>query len=77
MFPDALTVSKTTTAKRRLEFELLHTANEVLRSRKEIANYVGAFVKTIQRWEQHYNFPIRRWKRNKGAAVFALKADVD
>jgi hypothetical protein len=59
------------------EAESLHTANEVLRSWKEIANYVGASVKTVQRWEQHYNFPIRRLKRCKGAAVFALKADVD
>ena len=53
------------------------TANEVLRSWKEIANYVGACVKTVQRWEQHYNFPIRRLERSKGAVVFALKAEVD
>ena len=53
------------------------TANEVLRSWKEIANYVGASVKTVQRWEQRYNFPIRRIERSKGAVVFALKAKVD
>jgi len=53
------------------------TANEVLRSWKAIANYVGACVKTVQRWEQHYNFPIRRLKRSKGEVVFALKAEVD
>ena len=53
------------------------TANEVLRSWKEIANYVGACVKTVQRWEQHYNFPIRRLEPRKGAVVFALKAEVD
>jgi hypothetical protein len=55
----------------------LHSVNEVLRSWKEIANYVGACVKTVQRWEQHYNFPVRRLKRSKGSAVFALKAEVD
>jgi hypothetical protein len=55
----------------------LHAGHEVLRSWKEIANYVGACVKTVQRWEQHYSFPIRRLKRSKGAAVFALKAEVD
>src|ERR1039458_10390833 len=52
-------------------------ANEVLRSWKEIANYVGACVKTVQRWEQRYNLPIRRIERSKGAVVFALKAEVD
>ena len=59
------------------EAESLHTPNEVLRSWKEIANYVGASVKTIQRWEPRYNFPIRRLEQSKGAAVFALKAEVD
>lgn len=49
----------------------------VLRSWKEIATYVGTCVKTVQRWEQHYNFPIRRLERSKGAVVFALKAEVD
>jgi predicted DNA-binding transcriptional regulator AlpA len=56
---------------------LTDTAHEVLRSWKEIANYVGASVKTVQRWEQRYNFPIRRLERSKGAVVFALKAEVD
>jgi hypothetical protein len=60
------------------EGELLpSTVNEVLRSWKEIANYVGACVKTVQRCEQHYNVPIRRLERRKGAVVFALKAEVD
>jgi PAS domain-containing protein len=56
---------------------LLGSTNEILRSWKEIANHVGACVKTTQRWEQHYNFPIRRLERSKGAVVFALKAEVD
>ncbi|GEM_PF-3934116 len=56
---------------------LTDSAHEVLRSWKEIANYVRTSVKTVQRWEQRYNFPIRRLERSKGAAVFALKAEVD
>ena len=59
------------------EAELTGSASEMLRSWKDISNYVGACVKTVQRWEENYNFPIRRLKRNKGASVFALKAEVD
>jgi PAS domain-containing protein len=60
------------------EAELLPgSANEMLRSWKDISNYVGACVKTVQRWEENYNFPIRRLERSKGASVFALKAEVD
>jgi PAS domain-containing protein len=51
--------------------------NEILRSWKEIANYVGACVKTVQRWERQYELPIRRLERSKGAVVFALKSEVD
>jgi transcriptional regulator with PAS, ATPase and Fis domain len=56
---------------------LPRTRNETLRSWKEISNYVGACVKTVQRWEKQYNFPIRRLERSKGAVVFAFKAEVD
>ena len=56
---------------------LPRATNDVLRSWKEIANHVGACVKTVQRWEQRCNFPIRRLERSKGAVVFALKAEVD
>jgi hypothetical protein len=54
-----------------------YSGTEVLRSWKEIADYLGACVKTVQRWEQEYKFPIRRLKASKGAMVFALKTDVD
>jgi len=53
------------------------SGTEVLRSWKEIAGYLGSCVKTVQRWEQQYKFPIRRLKASKGAMVFALKTDVD
>jgi PAS domain-containing protein len=52
-------------------------ASPILRSWKEIADYVGTCVKTVQRWEHSHNFPARRLQRSKGAAVFALKAEVD
>ena len=49
----------------------------VLRSWKDIARYVGTCVKTLQRWENAYHFPVRRLNPNKGSVVFALKEDVD
>lgn len=49
----------------------------ILRSWKEIAGYVGACAKTVQRWEQTYKFPIRRVKAGKGAVVFAMVDEVD
>lgn len=49
----------------------------ILRSWKDIANYVGTCAKTVQRWEQAYKFPIRRLKVSKGAVVFAMREEVD
>jgi len=54
-----------------------YSGSEVLRSWKEIADYLGTCVKTVQRWEQEHRFPIRRLKASKGAMVFAMKAEVD
>lgn len=52
-------------------------ASHVLRSWKEIAQYLGACVKTVQRWELLYKFPIRRVQNAKGSMVFAFKEEVD
>ena len=49
----------------------------MLRSWKEIANYVGTCTKTVQRWEENHQFPIRRVRASKGSVVFALQEDVD
>lgn len=49
----------------------------VLRSWKDIAHYVGTCIKTVQRWERAYEFPVRRVEPNKGSVVFAFKNDVD
>jgi predicted DNA-binding transcriptional regulator AlpA len=51
--------------------------SDVLRSWKDIANYVGTCVKTVQRWEHTYHFPVRRVEPGKGAVVFALQEEVD
>jgi PAS fold len=54
------------------------SAVTLLRSWKDIARYVGTCVKTVQRWEEAYQFPIRRIQPNKkGAVVFALRNEVD
>ena len=52
-------------------------AGEVIRSWKDIAEYVGTCVKTLQRWEHAYGFPVRRLSHNKGAVVFTLTKEVD
>lgn len=49
----------------------------VLRSWKEIAHHFGSCVKTVQRWERLYDFPVRRLQASKGAAVFAIRSEVE
>jgi transcriptional regulator with PAS, ATPase and Fis domain len=49
----------------------------VLRSWKDIAQYLGTCVKTVQRWECEHAFPVRRVTPRKGAVVFALRPEVD
>jgi PAS domain-containing protein len=49
----------------------------VLRSWKDIARYIGTSVRTIQRWEQEYEFPVRRVNPGKGSAVFALRDEIE
>ncbi len=53
------------------------SASAVLRSWKDIAQYVGACVRTVQRWEHAYEFPVRRLSPQKGAVVFASRNEVD
>ena len=53
------------------------SAKRILRSWKEIADYVGACIKTVQRWESTLGLPVRRLNPNKGATVFALSSEVD
>lgn len=50
---------------------------KLLRSWKDIACYVGACVKTVQRWEQDFRFPVRRLNPSKGAVVYAVRSEID
>lgn len=50
---------------------------EVLRSWKEIANYVQTCVKTVQRWEQLFGLPVHRLAASKGSVVYAMRAEID
>jgi hypothetical protein len=44
---------------------------------KEIANYLGKGVRTVQRYEREFGFPVRRPAAKSRAAVIATKAEVD
>ena len=48
----------------------------ILSSWKEIAQYVGKGVRTVQRWERESRFPVRRPRHEKGA-VLAYTAEID
>ena len=49
----------------------------VLTSWKEIAQYVGSGVRTVQRWEQDFGFPVRRPKTPAKKAILARPCDID
>ena len=44
---------------------------------KEVANYLGKGVRTVQRYERELGFPVRRPAGKSHAAVIATKAEVD
>ncbi|MCX6593955.1 MAG: hypothetical protein NTZ56_20765 [Acidobacteria bacterium] len=48
-----------------------------LESWKEIAAYLNASVRTVQRWEEQNGLPVRRVLRDQRAAVFAMTGDLD
>jgi phage terminase Nu1 subunit (DNA packaging protein) len=50
---------------------------EVLNSWKEIAEYMGRGVRTVQRWERELGLPVRRPRGKERSAVLALKSDLD
>jgi predicted DNA-binding transcriptional regulator AlpA len=49
----------------------------VLTCWKEISSYVGKGVRTIQRWESEFGFPIRRSKPGTKSFVLAIPAEID
>lgn len=49
----------------------------VLTSWKEIAQYLGKGVRTVQRWEEHFGLPIRRLRGESHHAVLAIAEEID
>jgi|SRR6185312_14415008 len=49
---------------------------QVLSGWKEVAQYLGRGVRTVQRWES-LGLPVRRPNRNLRSAVCAMTADID
>jgi PAS domain-containing protein len=57
--------------------ENIGSLNDVLRSWKDIARYMGTCVKTVQRWEGSYGLPVRRVHPGKGSVVLAFRHEID
>jgi hypothetical protein len=53
------------------------TMTSVLTSWKEISSYVGRGVRTVQRWESEFGFPVRRIKPGKKSVVLAIPTEID
>jgi hypothetical protein len=52
-------------------------ASDILNSWKEIANYMGRGVRTVQRWEQQLGLPVRRpWGKSR-SCVMAVTSEID
>jgi predicted DNA-binding transcriptional regulator AlpA len=49
----------------------------VLTSWKEIAQYAGTGVRTVQRWECDLGFPVRRTKTGRKSSVLAVPGEID
>ncbi len=49
----------------------------VLTCWKDIANYMGKGVRTVQRWEQDFGLPVRRPLGSNKKAVLARPSDLD
>ena len=48
-----------------------------LTSWKDIAEYVGKGVRTVQRWERVWGLPVRRTKPGGKGAVLAIPKEID
>src|SRR4051812_24196274 len=51
--------------------------DRVLSSWKEIAQYLGKSVRTVQRWEEQLGLPLRRPVSKERGIVFALTTEID
>ncbi|MCU1286953.1 MAG: hypothetical protein JWO13_3303 [Acidobacteriales bacterium] len=52
-------------------------ASTVLNTWKDISAYTGRGIRTVQRWETSFEFPIHRPSGKSRSAVFALSDEVD
>ena len=50
---------------------------EFLNSWKEIANYMGRGVRTVQRWEELYGLPVRRVNGSGRGSVISTRSEID
>ena len=50
---------------------------KILNSWKEIANYLGRGVRTVQRWEAHLELPVHRPSGREHSAVLAFSNELD
>ena len=48
-----------------------------LGSWKEIAGYLGAGVRSVQRWEETESLPVHRHAHDKRSTVYAYKTELD
>jgi hypothetical protein len=53
------------------------SCRKVLHSWKEISNYTGRGIRTVQRYEQHCGLPVRRASGNPRSAVLAFSDELD
>lgn len=51
--------------------------SNILTSWKEIAQYMGKGVRTVQRWEEQFGLPIRRPLTDCHRAVLAFSEEID
>lgn len=50
---------------------------KLLTSWKEIGQYLGKSVRTVQRWEMEFGLPVRRPESNSRHAVLAIPEELD
>lgn len=50
---------------------------KILHCWKEIADYLSAGVRTVQRWEAEFALPVRRPRGTKRSAVLAFCSEID
>lgn len=51
--------------------------HRILHCWKEIADYLSAGVRTVQRWETEFALPVRRPRGAKRSAVLAFSSEID